>query len=230
MKRLGWGWSVGCVAMCVLALGALRADDTQSTAAPADGWQSLFNGQDLSGWQSNRGNIPDGTWIVEDGVLKRLGRGGDLYTAEAFGDFQLEFEFLTKGNSGLLFRKADPRTSGKDRLEIQILPPSRNPSRHTCGSLYDCVAPSEEACKAGEWNHMVLTSTTERVKVVLNGKQVLDVDLTEFTEKGKNPDGSSNKFTYALSKFPAEGHIGFQDHGNECHYRNIRIKRLDSNR
>lgn len=196
--------------------------------AQADGFRPLFNGQDLTGWRGKNG-APGKGWRVEDGQLVRTERGGDIYTEESFGDFVLELEFITRGNSGLLFRKPDPSNTLKDRLEIQIMPPrSGKPSKHSCGSLYDCVAPSKEMSKEDDWNHLRLTSANRRVEVVLNGEKIIDVDLTDWTETGRSPDGKPNKFIRPLKEINSQrGHIGFQDHGAEVRYRNIRIRSLD---
>ena len=208
-----------------LAVGtAAVADD-----APADDFRPLFNGQDLTGWRG-KGDQPGKGWQVEDGQLVRTERAGDIYTQEAFGDFVLELEFITRGNSGLLFRKPDPSNTLKDRLEIQIMPPrsGKKPSKGSCGALYDCVAPSKEMCKEDDWNHLRLTSANCRVEVVLNGEKIIDVDLTDWTESGRSPDGKPNKFIRPLRQINSQrGHIGFQDHGAEVRYRNIRIRPLD---
>ena len=44
--------------------------------------------------------------------------------------------------------------------------------------------------------------------------------------KNPDPDGSKNKFRTALKDFKREGHIGFQDHGANVWFRNVRIKQL----
>jgi hypothetical protein len=62
--------------------------------------------------------------------------------------------------------------------------------------------------------------------VVLNGKQILEMDLDRWTEVRRNPDGTPNKYRRALKDYAREGHIGLQDHGRPVWYRRIRIKRL----
>jgi hypothetical protein len=62
--------------------------------------------------------------------------------------------------------------------------------------------------------------------VVLNGEQIIDMNLDLWKEAGKNPDGTKNKFKTAYKDMPREGHIGFQDHGQELWFRNLRIKKL----
>jgi len=65
---------------------------------------------------------------------------------------------------------------------------------------------------------------------VFNGEKVVDIDLNDWKEIGKNPDGTPNKFHKALKDFSRSGKIGFQGiHGREAQpvwYRNIKIKVL----
>ncbi|KKL66646.1 hypothetical protein LCGC14_2142940 [marine sediment metagenome] len=65
------------------------------------------------------------------------------------------------------------------------------------------------------------------ITVVLNGEQIVEMDLNRWTEVGKNPDGTTNKFRKPLKDFARTGYIGFQDHGRPVWYRNVRVKRLD---
>jgi hypothetical protein len=52
------------------------------------------------------------------------------------------------------------------------------------------------------------------------------MDVDRWTEAGKNPDGTSNKYRKALKDFARSGHIGFQDHGHAVWFCNIRVKPL----
>jgi hypothetical protein len=63
--------------------------------------------------------------------------------------------------------------------------------------------------------------------VELNGQPILEMDLDRWTETGRNPDGTTNKFTRPLKEFDRVGYVGLQDHGRPVWYRNVRIKRLD---
>jgi hypothetical protein len=53
------------------------------------------------------------------------------------------------------------------------------------------------------------------------------MNLDQWTEPNKNPDGSKNKFPRALKDFARKGYLGLQDHGRPVWYRNIKIKQLD---
>jgi hypothetical protein len=56
---------------------------------------------------------------------------------------------------------------------------------------------------------------------------VTDADLGRWTEAGKNPDGTANKFKRPLRDFPRRGHIGLQDHHRMVQFRNVRIRSFD---
>lgn len=195
-------------------------------AGEDDGWRNLLDGKTLAGWDNGSGKPPGAGWVLEDGAVVRKDRAGPLWTKERFGDFVLDLEFKTEGNSGVFIRTDNPRDCVQTGIEIQIYNPVKTPTRGSCGSFYDCLAPTKEMCRAGEWNHMTITTADNKLAITLNGERIIDADLNRWTEPGKNPDGSKNKFRKALKDFKREGHIGFQDHGAWVAYRNVRIKSL----
>jgi hypothetical protein len=53
------------------------------------------------------------------------------------------------------------------------------------------------------------------------------MDLDDWTQANKNPDGTKNKFKIAYKDLPREGYISLQDHGQAIEYRNVRILELE---
>ncbi len=64
------------------------------------------------------------------------------------------------------------------------------------------------------------------VEVYLNNKKIIDIDLSDWEEAGKNPDGTKNKFNTAYKDMTRKGKIGFQDHGGKVWFRNLKIQKL----
>ncbi|MFC1597818.1 DUF1080 domain-containing protein, partial [Planctomycetota bacterium] len=124
---------------------------------------------------------------------------------------------------GVFIRTDNLKNPVQTGIEIQVYPPVKNPTTGSCGSFYNCLAPTKEMCKAGEWNRMTITADDNKLAVTLNGEKIIDADLNRWTEANKNPDGTKNKFRTALKDFKREGHIGLQDHGAWVAYRNVRI-------
>jgi hypothetical protein len=207
-------------------LAGTAAGMAAESSKDADGWRSLFNGKDLTGWQNAGGKEPGAGWVVEDGTLVRQRSAGDIWTQERFGDFVLDVEFKTEGNSGIFIRTDNPRDNVQTGIEIQVDRPANNPGKHSVGAIYDCLAPCKEVTKAGQWNRAVITAAGNRLTVEMNGEKIVEMDLNQWATAGQNADGSKNKFRTALKDFKREGHIGFQDHGANVAYRNVRIKVL----
>lgn len=82
--------------LAALALSAARADD---------GFTSLFNGRDLSGWIVPEGD--NGHWKVVDGVIdydacsEAPGRDKNLWTEKEYKDFTLRVDWRLKQTTGL---------------------------------------------------------------------------------------------------------------------------------
>jgi hypothetical protein len=195
-----------------------------SCAAAGSDWRLLFNGKDLDGWQNATGKAPGAGWVAADGALVLNKGGGYLWTKERFGDFVLDLEVKTTGNSGVFIRTDKPSDPVQTGIEIQVDNPSAKPDKHSFGAIYDLVAPKSNPAKKGDWTRLVITADKNLLKVEMNGEPVAEMDLDRWSEAGKNPDGTKNKYRTALKDFKREGHIGFQDHGGTVMYRNIKIK------
>lgn len=185
--------------------------------AAEDGFEPLFNGKDLNGWEGD-----PFLWKVEDGMV--VGRSPGiayndfLTTTEEYSDFILRFQIQlvdNVGNSGVQIRSR--RVSGSmEMIGYQV---DVGPS--WWGSLYDesrrrvtLAAPSEatikKALKPTDWNDYEVQASGKHIVLKLNG--VVTVDYTEEDES-----------------IEQTGLIGLQVHSGpplEARFRNIRIKRL----
>ncbi len=196
----------------------LSAEDLHP-AADAAGFVPLFNGKDLTGWQTT------GNWVVDtDGSLTLHPREGEkgwqrysayLSTVKKYGDFVLDLEFKinAKGNSGVFMRVGDLKDHVKSGFEVQILDTYglEKPGHHDCGGIVHGTGPSKNMVKpAGEWNRYTITVKGRQVTVVFNGEKVIDASLDNIK----------------MADRPNEGYIAFQDEALPIWYRNVRIKEL----
>lgn len=168
-----------------------------------------------------------GSWVMKDGVLSPTA-GGDIWTKERYGDFLLDLEFkLDKNtNSGVFLRTGDVVEWLHTAIEVQILDTygKKEVGREDCGAIFDCLAPSMNAVKPpGEWNHYTITCKGNMITVVLNGHQIISMDLNRWTGAHKNPDGTPNKFNTAYKDMPRVGNIGLQYHDHPVWFRNIKV-------
>ena len=146
--------------LCVICLAA-AAWLWQAHTGEIEGFKTLFNGKDLSGWITG----PDNAWLVEDGVLtvKRDFDGKEhnadyLWAKEQYGNFilSLEVKIPEKANSGVFVRTSDLSDPVYTGIEIQVANSHGKTEwgRGNCaGAIYDCLAPSSNPIKApGQWN------------------------------------------------------------------------------
>ena len=216
------------------ASGARAADNALSAEEKAAGWTLLFDGKTLDGWETSSATPSRTPVDATLGALNPHRCGGYmLIHKEPRGDFKLALDFkISKGcNSGIFVRTSSltPRP-GKDvgfnGVEVAI-DDTTSDGFHDTGAIYDLVRPKKNAMKpAGEWNHIVITSDRNRLSVELNGQTVSRIDLDDWREPNKRPDGTAHKFDVASKDHPRKGYSGLQDHGSDCWFRNIKLRPL----
>ena len=170
---------------------------------------------------------------VQDGSLNPHPCDYMLVHEKVWDNFQLtlDFKISPKCNSGIFIRTfpLTPRPGkdvGYNGIEIAVDDTTTN-GFHDTGAIYDLVMPKTNAMNpAGEWNHIAVTSDRNRISVELNGKVVTRMNLDEWTESNRRPDGSKHKFDIAYKNHPRKGYIGLQDHGGDCWYKNIKLRPL----
>ena len=213
-----------------------RLDDIESEAKPVarpeptpappptpdeTEFTSLFDGKTLDGWKGNMD-----FWRVEDGAIaggsltEMVKHNEFLRSEKEYGDFELRLQFKLLGK----------RTNGGVQIRTKEIPNHHEVSGYQAdlgdgwwGCLYDesrrnrllAGPPADQRAKpvrAGQWNDYRIRCEGRRIQLWINGLQTVD-----FTEEDPN--------------IPLTGIIAPQVHGNlvmEAHYRNIRIKELDT--
>ena len=216
----------------------------------------LFDGTSLEGWRGyNKDHVPS-RWTIEDGCLKfsgsgggeaQTGEGGDIiYAAQKFKNFELELEWKVSkgGNSGIFYLAQE--TAGPIYIsapECQVLDNENHPDarlgvdgNRMSSSLYDMIpAKPQNAKPAGEWNKVKILCYKGTVVHFQNDEPVVEYHLwtPQWTEMLQKSKFSEEKWPDAFALLNncggenREGYIGFQDHGDDVWFRNIKVKVLE---
>ena len=210
----------------ILALAAVSLPLFAAPPPDTTGWKDLF-ATDLS-------NAVDAhKWAFANGELV-AGDHETLWTKESYGDFVLDLDFkvANESNSGIFLRAIDIKNVLKS-IEIQVHDSADGSKYGMVAAIYDAMPPTKKMSKpVGEWNHFTITCKGPSLSVVFNGEEVINANLDNWPEKGKNPDGTPNKFPIPLKDYSHQkGPIGLQGlHGKAqapVWYRNLKIKALD---
>ncbi|MBX7256159.1 MAG: DUF1080 domain-containing protein [Candidatus Hydrogenedentes bacterium] len=202
-----------------VAQGILTADEAK------DGFVPLFNGKNLDGWWI-RGTNKEAYQAIDGKILVTGKEGGDwMFTNEEYDNFVLRYEYRCvsgEGNSGVGIRAPKVGNPAFDGFEIQVLRPGwPTPYQRAC-SLYAVQPVKVEADKPfGEWNTVEVMADGPRIKTILNGQEVYDVKVTDFTK-----DTVKEEWQKPADNRPAKGYIGLQSHSDSVEFRNLRIKTL----
>ena len=127
--------------------------DIKTNSAPSDAIV-LFDGKDLSAWESTNGQPAQ--WTVHDGVFTVNKKTGDIQTKQKFNNYQLHIEWCVpenitgtsqgRGNSGIFMQ---------GMYEVQLLDCYNNETyvNGQTGSIYKQTPPLANAMrKPCEWN------------------------------------------------------------------------------
>ena len=192
----------------------------------------LFNGKDLTGWESVNGGPAE--WAVENGVMVDQPKAGHIQTRQKFGDIQLHIEWMVpvlpldrkgqdRGNSGVFLQGL---------YEVQVLDTYDNPTyvNGEAGAIYKQSAPLVNALKrAPNWQAYDIVyyaprfyadgtlAEPARITVFLNGVLV----QSNFAIKGP-----TDYRMLPVYKAHGDGPIMLQAHNNAVRYRNIWLRKL----
>jgi HEAT repeat protein len=207
-----------------------------------EGFVSVFNGKDLTGWKGLVGNPisraqmkPDQLakeqakadeqmrkdWKIENELLVFDGTGYDnLCTVKQYADFEMYVDWMLdpagpEADAGIYLR-GTPQVQIWDTARVKV------GAQVGSGGLYNNKVHESKPLKVadnrlGEWNTLYIRMTGDRVTVYLNGELVTnDVVLENFWNR-KLP-------------VPPVEQIELQAHGSKVYYRDIYVKELKGQR
>jgi hypothetical protein len=236
------GLTVGFLA----SVHAVRAGDEFK---PEEGYTSLFNGKDLTGWRylgykealANKTETPDKRIQVVDGVIvcnetDNQGKGGiqQLFTIKDYDKpfhLKLQFRASVKSDSGVYLRASSAQLQVRDYPRF--------------GGQYSQVP----GFKLDDWNDLDITVGDKKTRLTVNSKQLTEKDEFEMTFRNGKPSAKLNgkeiyvtacqfgEVAYALCKnngevlektfpIPLKGGIGLQAETGKFEFRRIRVKEL----
>jgi len=222
------------VAAMLFASIAIAGDNELSDNEKREGWQLLFNGNDLTGWKCNNGKPIAAP--VENGSLVPYKSGGYIIIHEKpFANFVLKCDVRwedARCNSGIFFRVEDPKNPVHTGFEIQVMSGDKI-GKHDLGAIYDLAATTKNTGKeTGEWNTVEIRCYGPYIDVKVNGEAVATMNCDEFDQPGLCPDGKKHKYKLdrkprAVKDFARVGYLGFQDHGHKVWYKNVKLLELE---
>ncbi len=191
----------------------------------------LFDGKDLSKWQSTKGG--PAPWKVENGYFQVVPGTGDIETKEKFGPIQLHLEWSEptpphgtsqgRGNSGVFLQNF---------YEIQVLDSFHNITYPDgqAGAVYGEHPPLVNACRPpGEWQTYDIVFTPA---VWQGGKVQIPPYVTVFQNGVLVQDhseiygGTEHDIPRYNPDLGSVGPLRLQDHHNAVRYRNIWVREI----
>jgi len=197
-----------------------------------EGFKSMFNGKDLSGWQGlvenpvarakmkpaelakkqlEANNRVPGNWSVKDGCIWFNGKGDNLCSIKEYGDFEMlaDWKITKAGDSGIYLRGA-PQVQIWDTSRVEV------GAQVGSGGLYNNQKNQSKPLKVadnqvGEWNTFRIIMIGENVSVWLNGELVVDNITME------------NYWDRNIPIFP-KGAIELQAHGTDLAFRDLYVR------
>ncbi len=197
--------------------------NTLSKEEQADGWELLFNGKNLNGW-----NYDNGEWKVVDGIIVSRGGAAHLFSDRTFKNCIVQWDVCAYdvaipkkrfGNSGVFVRTVKTGGSFPKGYEVQVDPYDiNNPTGGIYGRapgnlLVDNGQWKPEALfevHEGKWIHQKVMCIDNHFIIWINGKITLD-------------------WTDPENAFPDAGPIALQNHHatDVVLFTNIKVKPLD---
>lgn len=216
-------------------------------------WKLLWDGKTTQGWRGAKLNeFPKKGWKIKNGTLSveasggaESEHGGDIVTTKKYKNFILEvdFKYTAGANSGIKYFVDTELNKGKGSsigCEFQILDDKKHPDakkgndgNRTISSLYDLIRGDAQEYIPSLYTKKYINKDWNRARIVVNGKKVQHflngckmVEYIRGTQQWRSLVKYSKYKDWPNFGEAKEGYLLLQDHGDEVHFKNIKIKEL----
>ncbi len=200
------------------------------------GFVSMFNGENLDGWQGLVGNpitraemseeelaekqeeankAMHDYWAVKDNTIVFNGDGANLCSVKEYGDFEMVVDWrITKNGDSGIYLRGTPQVQIWDTSRVDV------GAQVGSGGLYNNKKHESDPLKVadnpvGEWNTFRIKMIGENVTVYLNGELVVDnVPLENYWDRDQ--------------PIFEKGPIELQAHGTDLAFRDIYVKEINT--
>jgi Domain of Unknown Function (DUF1080) len=190
-----------------------------------DGWISLFNGKDFTGWKvggdQNTFQIKDGA-LVANGQVAHAFYDGPVNNHD-FKNFELMVDVMTASNSnGGVYFHTEFQDKGFPRKGFEVQVNNTHGDKVKTGSLYHVKDIGADEIKGivqdNQWFTEYIIVQDKTVTIKLNDKEVVKWTQAADWDGGREGPG----------RVIGHGTIALQGHdpNSTVHYKNIRIKPL----
>jgi hypothetical protein len=211
-------------ALAAVLRGQRPSGPQTATASGEEGFTSLFNGKDFTGWKIAG---PAESWTIKDGAIVANGRPSHVYYDGPFHDhsfrnFELKVDVRTEpGSNGGIYVLTEYGETTWPRKGFEVQVNNSHTDRIRTGSLYHVVDNLDDSpAKDQAWftEHIIVKENT--ITVFVDGKQV--VQWTQPADWDGGREGPGRRIT-------GPGTIAFQAHDPKSvvYYKNVRIKVLE---
>jgi hypothetical protein len=185
-----------------------------------DGFVPLFNGNDVSGWETASGDPT--VWRVTDGAMgftltDPARQRGWLVTERDYTDFllRLEFEVSPGASSGIGLRMW-PGSPKPLKIQDETFPAfAGQAQKERTGALYGIAGSpgTGVGLHTPGWNQLEIELRGWQLRVAVNGRATLETRLND-----------DSVFRYLDGAPPAAGRIGLQHGLGSVRFRKVKIK------
>lgn len=205
--------------LCIVCVACLAGCTESVKKSTDDGWQSLFNGKDLTGWRASE---KEGCFTIENGAIKvGNGRSHLFYTGPVENADFTDFEFMaqvmtTAGSNSGIYLHTEYQGNGWPKKGYESQVNISHKDKQKSGGLYaaakvDAAKISEVCAKDNEWytHHMIVKG--KHVEIKINGQTVVDYTEPDDVNFKGWPGRKLSHGTFAIQGHDPKSTVYFKD-------------------